>query len=172
MTKLLISTPAQNGLVTGTYAISLAETYALLLASGITCVLSIRPSGSLLMSARNGILADFLRMDFTHILCVDADIAWNPQDILRMLGYDQDFVAACYVARGANHFCFRPELDPNGNFVETAQGLLEMQTIPAGFMLLSRKMIQSMCDQNPNLYYKPKNQGPKCSGEIIRQGVQ
>lgn len=167
MKKVLVSTPAQGGLVSGGYAISMAETYALLLGSGVTCMLSIRTCSSLLMSDRNQILADFLKTDFTHLLCVDADISWKPQAVLELLSYEQDFVGVCYVARGTKSFCFRPELDANGLMVETEQGLIEMQTIPAGFMLLSRNLIQTLCDKNSQLYYKPK--WPQANAEMNLQ---
>jgi hypothetical protein len=157
MKKLLISTPAFDGKVNGSYAISLAETFALLLSQGIETRIGIRHSGSLLMSERNAILKEFLAGDYTHLMCVDADIAWQAKSVLQLLSYDQDFVGACYPARGADAFFLRPEVDEDGNMIETSQHLLRMAAIPAGFMLLSRRMIEAMCRHFAHLYYTPKN---------------
>lgn len=159
MTKLLISTPALDGKVYGSYAVALAETFALLLSQGIEARIGIRHAGSLLMSERNAILKDFLDGDYTHLLCIDADIAWQANSVLQLLSYDQDFVGACYPARGADAFFLRPEIDGNGNMVETSQHLLRMTAIPAGFMLLSRRLIETMCRHFAHLYYAPKNVG-------------
>ena len=157
MQKVLIATPAFGGQVSAFYAIALAETYQLLLASGISTTLYLRQSGSLLMAERNAILMDFLKGDYTHLLCIDADIGWEPEAVLQLLSYEQDFVGACYVARGGQCFLFRPEIHEDGSLIETSQNLLQMRAIPAGFMLLSRRCVEEMCRKYQDMYYKPKD---------------
>ena len=52
---------------------------------------------SLITRARNTIVSQFLdREQLTHLLFIDADIAWQPETITRMLTLDEDVVAGIY----------------------------------------------------------------------------
>ena len=92
MKKVMIATPAYDGRVHVPYAISLSETTALLLNSGVQVQYNITTSGSLLVAERNRILKLFMKSDATHLLCVDSDLGWNPQFVLKMLLADKEFI--------------------------------------------------------------------------------
>lgn len=44
--------------------------------------------------ARIKLFGEFLRSDHTHMLFVDDDMGWNPADVVKMISYGKDFVAA------------------------------------------------------------------------------
>lgn len=157
MTKVFLATPAFSGKVNVAYAISLAETFALLASKGIETQICIHSSGSLLVAERNRLNKAFLTSDCTHMLCVDSDLAWPPQAVPAMLDYDLDFVAGCYPARGENIFLFRPVYLPNGAVETSEKHLLKMNYIPAGFMLIKRCVIEMLHDVFRCDYFQPKD---------------
>ncbi len=161
MTKLFIATPAFDGKVTVPYACSLADTQLFLAVNKIQVIIRIHTSGSLLVRERNDLVKAFLETDATHMLCLDSDIGWNPEDVLRLIKYDEDFVASLYPARGEKTFLFRGVYGENKRMEVSEKKLLEMEYIPAGFMLLKRCVLEKMIQHFPELYYEPKDESLK-----------
>lgn len=156
--KLFIATPAFDGKVHVPYAISLAETTLLCAKNHIQVEYRIVTSGSLLCAERNRLIKSFLESDCTHMLCIDSDLGWPPQAVLALISKQEDFIAGVYPARGQKAFLFRPVLEENGSIVSDAnKGLLKMQYIPAGFMLLSRNLLETMVEKNPQTKFVPKD---------------
>lgn len=163
MTKLFLATPAFDGKVNVPYAVSLAETRILMAMNQIDMIIRIKTSGSLLIRERNDLIKEFLKTDCTHMLCVDSDMAWNPIDVKRMIEHNEPFVAALYPARGPeNVFLFRAVTEGEDQRMQVSQkGLLKMEFIPAGFMLLRRDLLEKMIAHFPELYYQPKDESMK-----------
>ena len=160
MTKVMIATPAYSGNVTIPYALSYAQTAAMLPAHGIEVQPLITSSGSLLVAERNRLVQSFWESDCTHMLCIDADLGWPVQAVLAMLDTKKEFVAGVYPARGASsEFIFRPVTNVLGEIVqdETNSHLLKMEYIPAGFMLIAKSVILKMREKHHDLYYEPKD---------------
>jgi hypothetical protein len=155
MTKLFIATPAFQGKVNIQYAVGLTDTILLLKEQGIQTAFLMSKSGSLLCAERNRLTAHFLKTDCTHMLCIDSDLGWPPQAVVEMLKKDKDFIAGVYPCRGENLFLFRPIYNENGS-LKVEDNLLEMDTIPAGFMLIKREVIEKMIADTPELAYCPK----------------
>jgi len=161
MTKLMIATPAYDGKVWPQYAIALSETVLLLAGNQIQTQIHIPTAGSLLVAERNRIIENFMRSDCTHLLCIDADLGWPAQAVLAMIQHDVEFVAGVYPARGEKSFVFRGKHNEDSSLVKNGKGLLGMEYIPAGFMLLTRAVFEKMRDKHPHLYYEPKAQEMK-----------
>jgi hypothetical protein len=157
MTKLFLATPAFSGKVNVAYAISLAETFAVLASKGIQTHICIHSSGSLLVAERNRLNKAFLDSDCTHMLCIDADLAWPAMAVPALLDYDLDFVGGCYPARGENIFLFRPVYRDDKSIVTNEKNLLKMEFIPAGFMLIKRCVIEKLHKVFTQDYFKPKD---------------
>lgn len=166
MIKLLIATPAYSGKVDANYAISLAETCSYLTSKGISIEMFVPTSGSLLAAERNRILRRFVKSDCTHILCIDADLAWPAIAVEAMLKHNVDFVGGCYPARLDKTFLFRPAHNPDGSLVTNGISLLKMEYIPAGFMLIRRAVVEKMNEVHSERYFKPK-QGPGDDGYAL-----
>lgn len=160
MTKVMIATPAYSGNVTIPYALSYAQTAAMLPVHGIGVQPLITSSGSLLVAERNRLVQSFWESDCTHMLCIDADLGWPVQAVLAMLDTKKEFVAGVYPARGASsEFIFRPVTNVLGEIVqdETNPHLLKMEYVPAGFMLIAKSVILKMREKHRDLYYEPKD---------------
>jgi hypothetical protein len=155
--KVMIATPAYSGKVDIPYALSLANTMHLLQLHQIEVQPLITASGSLLVAERNRIVQAFWESDCTHMLCIDGDLGWPAQAVLAMLEAKKEFVAGVYPARGVEKtFLFRPVYREDGTIVQDKH-LLQMQYIPAGFMLIAKSAIVKMRDTHPDLYYEPKD---------------
>ena len=155
---VMIVTPAYSGTVHCPYAISLAETYALLTSHGIKVSFQIEPNGSLLVASRNRLTERFWQSDATHMLCIDSDLGWPAQAVLAMLQTGKEFVAGVYPSRKEKGFIFRPcYKDQNTQELITENHLIKMEAVPAGFMLVARSAIKKMRQHFPELYYSPKD---------------
>jgi hypothetical protein len=161
MTKVFIATPAFDGKVTVPYACALADTRLYLAANSIETVIRIHTSGSLLVRERNDLVKAFLETDATHMLCIDADIGWDPLSVKKLIDYNEDFVAALYPARGEKCFLYRGVYGENKRMDVSEKKLLQMEYIPAGFMLLKRCVLEKMIAHFPELYYEPKDESLK-----------
>lgn len=162
MTKLFIATPAFDGRVHVQYACALAETKMLLESRGIEVQFQINSSGSLLVAERNRLNKAFLQSDCTHMLCIDSDLGWPPPAVFAMIQHDRDFVGGLYPARAQDKvFLFRAVEKENGEFFADERGLLKMNYIPAGFMLLKRVVIERMTSRFAHKYFEPKAENLK-----------
>lgn len=152
---VFITTPAMGGKVNIQYSVSLCDTVRLLDFHGIQSRVHITDSGSLLAAERNRLTKEFLDTGFSHMLCIDADLGWPPQTVVTFLNYDLDFVAGVYPSRRETTFLFRPKKMDNGAIVRNKIGLLGMECVPAGFMLIKREAILKMQEHHKDLYFCP-----------------
>lgn len=162
MTKLFVASPTYDGRVDAKFALALVETFAALAANGVQMQLYFDSGGTLLVSSRNRIMDVFLQSDCTHILCVDSDLAWRGEAVIRALRADVAFVAGVYPSRKNTGFVFTPTLNPDGT-LRASKGMLEMEGVPAGFMLLTRECIETIRKAHPQREYvdKPPGGTPK-----------
>jgi hypothetical protein len=156
MAKIFLATPAYDGRVHVPFAISLSETHTLLASKGIEFQVQIHCAGSLLTAERNRLLEAFINSDATHLLCVDSDLGWPAQAVIALLDHDVDFVCGVYPTRKDNMFLFRPIYNEDKSVVKNEKGLLKVEYIPAGFMMIKREVIVKMREFHSNLKFTPK----------------
>jgi hypothetical protein len=86
--KLLLMTPCFGGQITTLFASSL---------------LRLHGGDALITRARAELTASFLgETDATHLLFVDADIGFAPEQVFRLLNFDADVTAAAYPTKQFN----------------------------------------------------------------------
>lgn len=159
MTKsIFIATPAFSGQVTIPYALSLSETIFSLRMHNYEVQTRLTASGSLLVAERNRLVQAFWDSKCDYMFCIDADLGWPAQAVLAMLDQGKEFICGVYPARGTQgkEFTFRPAKKDDGTIIQDKH-LLQMEYIPAGFMIIHRNAIAKMRDKFPELYYCPKN---------------
>lgn len=133
--SLLITTPCYGGVVHANFSKCIAETLALGMNLGVKVGLSQISNESLVQRARNYLLDEFWRSNYTHQLWVDADISWSdpfaPFILLAMCdevdtetNKRMDIVAAVYPKKNLN-------------------ALKMVEAVKAG-----------LCDENPNDIFK------------------
>jgi hypothetical protein len=170
--KLVVATPCYGGMVTQRY---MQCTCALLIETaqiGLRVQLELLGRESLITRGRNALVAKFLDdPEATHLLFIDADIGFEPRQVLRMLTFDHDVVAGMYPlkdilwnaaavdrARGGetlDHAAMRfVGVALEGSERETENGFVTGSYAGAGFLMISRRVFEKMRTSYPHLQYK------------------
>jgi len=95
----------------------------------------------------------------TDIIVIDADEAWEPEAVLRLLSHDVDIVCCSYKMKGAwDKFVAVPKQDENGNYLgrilPDGTALLEALRVTGGFIRFTRKALRAYSEAYPELHYK------------------
>jgi hypothetical protein len=126
--KLFVATPCYGGQCLGLYTKSILDLQATCIQYGIECRFSFIFNESLITRARNYLVDEFLRSGCTHLLFIDADIQFNPQDILALLALDLDIAGGPYPKKSINWSNVTKavvkncEVDTNNNTVKIRDG--------------------------------------------------
>ena len=94
--KLFVATPMYGGHCLGMYMKSCLDLQGMCQQYGIQIRFSFIFNESLITRARNYLVDEFLRSDMTHLLFLDADIHFDPRDVIAMLAMDKEVIGAPY----------------------------------------------------------------------------
>ena len=178
--KVFIATPMYGGMANGLYVKSILDLQGMLGSYGIESRFSFLFNESLITRARNYLVDEFLRSGFTHLLFIDSDIHFDPQDVLALLALDKDIIGAPYPKKSinwnnvANGLKKNPDVNPGelekltGDYVfnpvpGTTQFRvtepLEVMEIGTGFMMVKKAVFEKFKQAYPHLNYKPDHVG-------------
>jgi hypothetical protein len=152
--KLMLSCPSLTGQVSCIHKTAATLTGIACIQAGVGFQTSDVVGCGVIEAARAIQLAKFMASDCTHILMVDADIGWEPITALNLLATGKDFVGAAYPQRGSDgksRFCVRTLENMGSADYFPARGLLRVEAIGTGFILVSRAAIQRMFEAYPEL---------------------
>lgn len=136
------------------FTFALAHTTAALAEAGIGWELAIYSGNCHVDSSRNRLVRDFLRTDCTDYMSLDADVAWVPQDLITLLGYDRDVVAGIYPKKNGDDTY--PLLMFEGDIWSDRDGLIEVKGVPTGFLRIRRNVLQTLADNA--VHYNARNE--------------
>lgn len=128
---------------------------------------------SLVSRARNAAVAHFLEdKENTHILFIDSDIIFEPEDVFKLLQSGKEVVAGIYPKKYIvwDRLKQYPEAERvdfpvGGNVKMTEDNFLEMDYLPTGFLLISRTAINKIIKAYPELKYKNDIDGYMSAGD-------
>lgn len=152
----MIASPCHHGKVETHFTLSLIQSLYILDHSNVQTNILLPATGSILAKERNQIITAFMKSDCTHLLMVDNDLSWEPSAPFKFLNIDKDFIAGVYPARSNRKdvkYIFIGDTNENGS-IKNEGPLLKMLGVPAGFVMVTRKCIETMQKQLPELYYK------------------
>lgn len=100
--KVFIATPMYGGQCTGFYMQSILQLQQVLSMRGYQVALSMMFNESLITRGRNALVNQFLKTDFTHLLFIDADIRFDPQQVGMMFDANKDIICGIYPKKEIN----------------------------------------------------------------------
>jgi hypothetical protein len=163
--KLFVATPMYGGLCTGGYTMGILNMAGEFGKAGVQMYYSYMMNESLITRARNGMAYDFMQSDATHLMFIDADITFNPADIIRMIQADKDIICGLYPKKEINWMLVADAVKKGvdykdlgnytGSFVvnlvggvhETTGNInqpMEIDNGGTGFMLIKREVFQAL----------------------------
>ena len=180
---IFIATPCYGGQIGEPYFRSMMRLAILCNKYNIQYTISTLANESLVTRGRNTLNSFFMENKAaTHLFFIDADIEFNPEDILRMVAYDKDIVVGAYPKKAMNwssiisaaradeseteetieghssnyvvNFDFLK--DENGNHtpqVQIEDNLVKLKDAGTGFMCIKKEVIQKMFDKHPEMKY-------------------
>ena len=124
--------------------------------------------------ARNILTANFLESDCTHILFVDSDIGFIPEDVWRIASHEEPVVGGIYPLKN-----MQPEVQWCGNGLSTTgpqpstrpDGLMPVKYIGTGFLCLARSVLEKFQAAHPELFYEQDFAPHRTECAFWHQGV-
>ncbi|GBU22935.1 hypothetical protein R80B4_02848 [Fibrobacteres bacterium R8-0-B4] len=91
---------------------------------------------------------------FDYYLAIDADVVFKPEDVIQLINQDKDIIGGAYAYRPdptrivAGHFNdsnkFDGDLSAKNFLPNTTKGLLEVDFLGAGFLLIKAKVFETL----------------------------
>jgi hypothetical protein len=179
--KIFVATPMYGGTCTGQFAKGTSDLAKLSTEYGMTTDFFYLFNESLITRARNYLVDEFLRSDFTHLMFIDSDIGFNPNDVIALSVIanqpGKDIVCAPYPKKCISWEKIKravdkgfADKDPNqleayvGDYVfnptqNTTQIRLdepvEVLEGGTGFMMIPRETLVKYQQAYPHLMYRP-----------------
>jgi hypothetical protein len=169
---LVVATPCYGGLLTSVYVDSLLKLQSACRARGVDFEWLLLGGDALITRARADLVAHFLdRPGATHLLFIDADIGFEPDQVFRLMSFEAEMTAAVYptkrldwprireaVARGEP----RPETAALGYVFEVADparivargGFALARYAGTGFLMIRRGALLKLIAAHPELKYQ------------------
>lgn len=96
--------------------------------------------------ARNSIVQEFLLSDCTELVFLDADVIWEPSELIKLCGYDADIVGGVYPFRRDDEpsKANMPVVMYPGQVEPDSMGLIEVAGLPTGFMRIKRHVLETL----------------------------
>ena len=180
---IFIATPCYGGQIGEPYFRSMMRLAILCNKYNIQYTVSTLANESLVTRGRNTLNSFFMEnSNATHLFFIDADIEFNPEDILRMVAYDKPITVGAYPKKALNwtsiigaaradeseteetieghssnyvvNFDFIKDKDGNNQSqVQIEDNLVKLKDAGTGFMCIRKDVIQQMFDNHPEMKY-------------------
>jgi hypothetical protein len=180
---LFIATPMYGGQCAGMFAKSVADLSALCAQNGIPLQMYFLFNESLITRARNYCVDEFMRSKAEHLMFIDSDIGFNPQDVIALMALQAnepekyDIIGGPYPKKCISWEKIKRAVDkgvadedPNvlekfvGDFVFNPKGgtqtiaigePCEVLEIGTGFMMVNKAAMQKFADAYKQYMYLP-----------------
>jgi len=180
--KIFVATPMYGGICGGQYCKSTADLAAMAAQYGMDVRFFYLFNESLITRARNYLVDEFLRSDCTHLMFIDSDIGFDPNDVIALAviaeeGTDKHIVCGPYpkkciawekikravdkgfadkdptnLERYVGDYVFNPKEGTGSIALDEPVEVLEGGT---GFMMIQRAALEKFRDAYPQYMYKP-----------------
>ena len=171
--KLVVATPSFGGQISVHYAASIFKLQTLVQSyRGLQLKILFKDGDALITRARASLISQFLDDPAaTHLLFIDADIGFEPEQVVRLIECGADICAAIYPIKridwekvksaieaarsnpsaAALKYVFEVD-DPNA--IAEKGGFVRVRYAGTGFLMIRRDALERMCAHYPQLQYK------------------
>lgn len=181
---IFIATPCYGGQIGEPYFRSMMRLAILCNKYEIPYTISTLANESLVTRGRNTLVSFFMENSTaTHLFFIDADIEFNPEDLLRMVAYDKPVVVGAYPKKAINwdsiiNAARNPDLEETADTIEghssnyvvnfdfltdengvrtpqvqVVDNLIRLKDAGTGFMCIKKEVIQQLFDAHPEMKY-------------------
>ena len=178
--KIFIGTPMYGGQCHGMYTKASCDLATTATKYGMDIKFFYLFNESLITRARNYLVDEFLRSPYTHLMFIDSDINFNPQDVLALASLtneDRPIIGAPYpkkciawekvrnavdagladedptvLEKFTGDFVFNPVAGTTQIKIDQPTEVLEVGT---GFVMIAREVFEKFRDEYPQFSYKP-----------------
>ncbi len=161
----MIATPAYGGGMHTQYVRSLVRLVEHLCRCGLNYQIANIYNESLISRARNGLAQQFLDSDCTDLVFIDADVEFDPVDVLSLLHFNRDMIGGAYPLKNINWKAVRgvvaqnPTISPedlasvgcfyashllDGESIMEPFTPVEAEELATGFMLVKRTVFEKI----------------------------
>ena len=155
--KLFVALPAYDFKVSLKLAVSLARLAQQLPQHGVDMSIGSICGCSVVSRARNLLVKDFLESNCTDLMFIDADINFEPEDVLRLMAWASDpkmgIVGGVPRTRKTNKvYIAQLDQDEEG-LTMNRMGLVRAKRIATAFMMVRREVFERLVNENPQWNY-------------------
>jgi len=175
--KIMVCTPMYGGMCSGMYAKSASDLATLATKYEMDLKYFYLFNESLVPRARNYLVDEFMRSHYTHLMFIDADIHFDPNDVLTLAALDKDIIGGPYpkkciawekvrnavdagladenptvLEKFTGDFVFNPTAGTTQIKIDEPTEVLEVGT---GFVMIAREVFEKFRDEYPQFSYKP-----------------
>jgi len=150
--SILISLPCYGGLVNEKTTISLFNLGKLLVRSNIDHGIMTVANESLITHGRSRIANFFMNnTEFDYLFCLDADVAFTPEDVLKLYSYQKPVVSGSYPMKTLPlRHCYEVY-----NPVKLCGNLIKIGGVGMGFVMIHRSVFEKLNKHYSELKYFP-----------------
>ena len=176
---VMVATPCYGGMVGEPYLKAMTGLSILFKPYGLNFTLATLSNESLVTRARNTLTAMFLEnSNYTHMMFIDADVGFVPQDVIKLLHRNKDIVTGAYPKKSINWPAVhgiameqKPK-DPlelakfqasyvlnikrdhmESHEIPLVEGLIPVLDAGTGFMMIKRNVVDKMIKEHPETRY-------------------
>lgn len=164
--KVFVAIPVYDGKLQVQTVKALLDEQSLAAVSGDELHICFLPSCSVPAMGRNQLVQDFLRSECEKLFFLDADLTWELGSLLKVARAPGDLVGGCY----------RYKLDDEsypigwlggGELWSDENGLIEVETLPNGFLAISRQVFERLEAAHPERWYEHHGRRDFCHFQMI-----
>jgi hypothetical protein len=179
---IFLATPMYGGQCAGMYTKSVADLTAMCAKHNIPLQLYFLFNESLITRARNYCVDEFMRSNMQHLMFIDSDIGFSPQDVIALMALqtqneEYDIIGGPYpkktiawekikhavdkgvadedpsvLSKYVGDYVFNPKSGSGSIRIDQPVEVLEIGT---GFMMVTKTALQKFADSYPDMMYKP-----------------
>lgn len=158
--KVSVGLPVYDGKLPAQSAACLLAETSLACSHGDTLTVRFLPSCTNLAIGRNQLVKEFLESGDDRLVFLDADVTFEPGDLLKIAHHPVEFVGGAYRLKQDIE---RYPIQLLGHATEPGpNGTIQVASVPTGFLALSRSVFQAFAARHPGREYGISGQRRYC----------